>query len=363
MDPINSRSLAATAWASLSRLQQRGVNAADVAVCRWHHTTRSELLRHVTQDRWDRAGVARLERLFGPPRAVQPAFLRHPVAYRPLPAATGRVDASFLVPDVPNYADQRDFRAGMAAAGEHAVRQLRALRQRGEVTADDIRSVLLEIGMARRELARLANDAEWGRFGLPTPTVEDDGIPCQVDYFFDDPSHRHYAYRARTLDWFNHNHANYRAIVGDRPPFFIPPPVLVVQADGMPERCPLSVASQWPKVGGEPNLVIRHPVGQHAARLNRLACSLFAEVLNDRTLTEEQAMFRCGKSQYLTSQALMFWRGTPSCVETLIDAALRVSHDVMLPAKRAGIEPVLEAAFTPGSKLDLYASQFRQCYA
>jgi hypothetical protein len=283
-----------------------------------------------------------------PPPQAQPAILNRHLPYRPLPPATGPIDGRFLTPRVKNYVDGNGFQVRMAAAGQRAFDALQALRARGNVTADEVRTLLFDIARTRHEIARDLSQGDMpDAFGRPIAPDR-----AAIDYILNEPGDRHFAYLERARLW----HTATEAV--SHPRGEIKPQLEIVV--GYERRtAPLCAAGAMHNDAG---FLIYHPTGEESLPLQTRAYELFAHVLNHPQIGEERAMHHLGEAHYLLSQGLPFERGTPACVETLIDASMRSTHGVGLTAKREGYEPVWEALFTPGTRMDDYARSFRHFY-
>jgi hypothetical protein len=290
-----------------------------------------------------------------PPLDVQPDIVRGRLPYRPLPPALGPVDGRFLTPRVQNYQANDEFTRRMAAAGQEAVEELTRIRALRWVTPADVWAVLQQLGEARRAIAHdLAPEDFPQNFGQPAPASSNIGEgSMMVDEIRNEPGHRHAAYHERALRWTDSMRS------GPHAKGAWEARRIVIEADG--ERHAVSLCFPLDHRDRQGS-TIYHPSYEDAGIMQHCAYARFAEVLNRRDLTEQQAMYRLGQAYFLLSQGLPMRRGTPSCVEPLIDATLRVTHGVTLPPKREGIEPVWEAIFTGGSRINLFAHNFRHLF-
>jgi hypothetical protein len=289
-----------------------------------------------------------------PPLAVQADIVRHPRPYRPLPPATGPMDGKFLTPRVQNYQANDEFTRRMAAAGEEAVTTFAGIRASRDITPADIEAVLHRLGDARRAIAHeLAPDDSPELFGRPVEPGSH-----MADEILDEPGHRHAAYGDRAIHWADSMNDVLRDADPEKQALW-EARKFEIEVDGKRHR----VAPSSPIINSERNGArIFHPTDADARLMHQCAYTLLAEALNRRDLSEEQTMFRLGKAYFLLSHGLPLQRGTPSCVEPMIDAILRVTHGVTLPPKREGIEPVWEAIFTGGSNIDVFAHNFRHLF-
>jgi hypothetical protein len=253
-------------------------------------------------------------------------------------------DGRFLEPRVGIYRHNEVFCRMMGGASEMAAAELGNLLAHGPVTPAQVGQVMDTIAMVREAVAGQAGDTLSG-FGIRIPPGT-----MPFDVVQPHPSHRHAPYFPRAQEWAAHAGADEQEAFRQRQ-------VLTLETDGVRLTAPLSHPNQ------EGNLIlIHHPGGQEAMPLRAHALHLFAEVLNTPDMSEQDAMRRLGRAHCLLMHGVPYARGSPSIVETLIDATLRARYGVTLPPKRENVEPFWEAIFTPGVLIDLYAARFRELY-
>jgi hypothetical protein len=299
---------------------------------------------------------------------VWPAALRDPQPYRPLPTPSGAPDGRFLHPPVQNYVGDPAFAARMAQAETRIIERLQAVLQRGAATWDDIEECVFELGEARQAIARDLGApfglADYGRplFGEST-----------VDFVCDDPTSRHTAYFDRAVRWHEALEAADETIGSGR----ARAQKIELVSLGRLEEGRLCFPEKWNPQEVPPcimhpgqtaaqekwrHMVIVHPGDPHDLPMRCAAYERIATVANGDVPSEEEAMQRLGEAHFLLMHATPCLCGSPSIVETLLDAVLRVGLGRCLPEKRDGIEPFWEAVFTPGSQMAGYGRQFRHLY-
>jgi hypothetical protein len=296
------------------------------------------------------------------PREAWPACVRDPQPYRPLPAA-GTPDGRFLFPAVVNYEPDTVFASRMVAAQARVMEQLSEMAATGRATLGDIERLILQLGKERAAIAAATPVDSAARGADLTTSLHGKpmGASRSADYVSPHPDSRHVAYHPRALAWVKVSES---AKVLTHEQLGAPSIDVVVQGRLVPARlCEAAFGRARLGVTTDQDIVITHPSASES-RYNRMrAYALIGEVVIRADLTEQQAMRDLGEAHCLLMHGTPLIRGTPSCLETLIDGVLRVRHGVCLPAKRPGIEPFWEAVFTPGSQMSVYADNFRHFFA
>ncbi|CAN7376975.1 hypothetical protein LJR230_002160 [Trinickia sp. LjRoot230] len=280
-----------------------------------------------------------------PSNIISPVlFASHP--YRALAQANGPTTGAFLVPRLQNYEPKPEFIRQMAAAGERTAGALSDLIARESATPATVQEALRKLGDERRAIAFALTPHEDG--------VSDYGRIVRPDEWTEDlvtnkPTDRHFVHFARAIQWARTN-MDHQRTTGKTPKQYID--VVIGSAQHVvPLAFPIEFYGRTVR--------IIHPNGREALPLVNRAYELFSQVLTNPALSEEDAMLRLGEAHYLLMHAQPFRRGTPSIVETFIDATLHARFQAELPPKREQIEPFWEAIFTPGSMLRDYATNFR----
>lgn len=276
--------------------------------------------------------------------------------YRDLPRADANTPSGdFLQPSVPGYTRDARFAAGMGEAIDNAQAQLANARRNGEVTPDQLREILGGIGAKRRDLAEDAHrrnpgDSDlaqhWHNYGRPLADHE----RAPVDMIF--PDNRHAAFLSRAQELWDRQMKEGL-------------PTTTIKVNGVDRE--VSLSSVWParKEDGTMGMMVRHPEVKEMKMLEQRGYELMAEVVNNKKLSESQAMDKMAEANFLFMHGTPFFRGSPASVEALNDAVMRERFGKTFPPKTPGVEPFFEAVLADPTPAGMahFKGNFRSYYS
>lgn len=293
---------------------------------------------------WNRLVVDRFR-----PREVFPE-------YRDLPRAGARTPSGdFLQPNVPGYTPDRHFAAGMGEAIDNAQRQLAEARKNGDVTPEQLREILGGIGAKRRDLAEDAYrrdpsdpDLAQNRQHYGRPLNDHERPPEDIIF----PDNRHAAFLTRAQELFDRQLAEGL-------------PTTTVNVKGVDHQ--VSLSTVWPvrKEDGTMGMKVVHPEIKDMKLLEARGYELMAEVMNNKKLTEAQAVDKMAEANFLFMHGTPFLRGSPASVEALNDAVMRQRFGKTFPPKTPGVEPFFEAVLADPTPAGMahFKGNFRSYYS
>jgi hypothetical protein len=276
------------------------------------------------------------------------------------PLADGDPTAQHLPPNIPGYNEvqvgpsQQAFLDGMSAAIQRSVRTFG--EHVGPVDGGDVRAAFDDITQTRFDLAEASNTPDAELF----ITDAGAGLP-PVDFINPGNRHRYYFDRANALPedsplWsrpFRGQAENTITVDGRE----VPLSVVTRDADGNIEIHHPPFA--W--VEGDPDFDVNVAVTD-PAHVQEHAFDLYAEVLNDPTLTLDEGLERIAEASFLLYHYTPNVRGTPAVVSSLNDAVLRERFGVTFPPLRTNTEPFWEAIFAGADGMDAFVRDFPSFY-
>ncbi len=274
------------------------------------------------------------------------------------PQAGDHATAQHLPPNVPGYNEvqvgpqQRAFLEQMGAAIDRAVVRLGGLE--GPVDGAGVRAVFDDITNTRFEIAQSVGDD-------PSLFVLDASSAIAIDYIRPDGRHQFYFDRALALP-------EDSAVLG-RPLRGSTENSIVIDGREVPLATVIRDSNgnfqvhhpPFSEVIGDPSYDPALAPEQHR-QVSDHAFDLYAEVLNDPTLTLDEGLERIAEASFLLYHYTPNVRGTPAVVSSLNDAVLRERFGVTFPPLRPNTEPFWEAIFAGADGMDTFIQDFPGYY-
>ncbi len=210
-----------------------------------------------------------------------------------------------------DYPQSDVWREGMAAAVNETAAELKPLVRSSKATADAVHALHWGIARHRTDIAVELRE-RYENFNEP---VEDH----RKNYFQTD-------FIAPETDY----DVRFRATLPERVPFRQRSVDLVI--DGKNETLPISC--YYTLMG---QVRVAHSKDTVLGKLRQRGYELIAEVLNDRKLTEAQALDKLARAHFLLIEAPLTKRGAGSTSHALIDSVMRARFGHGLPPVKKGV--------------------------